>query len=236
MIRSKRPGRLKAASRCHGAFVAPRKMPSLLPMFPSISARNWLIMVRIALSRKSFRSAAKASTSSKKRIARRVFPGQLKRLMEVFFTITDVKIQDLMDSDRDEIGLNFAGGRLADQRFPATRRPIEQHPAPNFFAVGLEESTVLQRINDLHPYLFLDLLHAADSRERNLRLLDVPAELLLSFSNSPRTPTYPGRTSGGRLTRGVGRRMSTGRSGCLARLPDRSDRAQFDGRLIILRG
>src|SRR6266481_5591738 len=50
-------------------------------------------------------------------------PGQLKRLVQVFLTAPDVKIQDLMDTDRDEIGLNLARGRLADQCFTATRGP-----------------------------------------------------------------------------------------------------------------
>ena len=120
---------------------------------------------------------------------RRIFAGQLKRLVQVFFAIADVQIQDLMDADRDEIGLNFARCRLADQRFAATRRSIQQYTATKLFAVRFEESTVLQRVNDLHPDLLLDVFHATHIRERDFRLLDVRRDAVFRFEL---TREFPG--------------------------------------------
>src|ERR1700722_11060857 len=110
--------------------------------------------------------------------------------MQILFTISDVKIQDLVDSDRNEICLYLASCRLADQRFAATGRTVKQHAAANFLTVRLEEGAVLQRVNDLHPDLFLDLLHAAHVSERDFRLLQIRRAVVLLFELADELPSF----------------------------------------------
>jgi hypothetical protein len=58
-----------------------------------------------------------------------VIPSQLKQLMQVFFAVTDLEIQDLMYANGDEVRFYFAGRRFANQSLAASRRSIEQNTA-----------------------------------------------------------------------------------------------------------
>src|SRR5687768_9856964 len=74
-----------------------------------------------------------------------------------------------MNADGDEVGLDLAGGRPSEQRLAATGRPVKQDAAADLLPVSAEELRVGQRMNDLHPDLFLDRFHSADIAESQLR-------------------------------------------------------------------
>src|SRR5260221_6635243 len=89
--------------------------------------------------------------------------------MQILLAVADVKIKNLMERNRDEIRSNLAGRGLADQGFAAAWRPIKQHATSYFLSIGPKQVPVLERINDLHPDLLLNLFHAAYICERGSR-------------------------------------------------------------------
>ena len=72
-----------------------------------------------------------------------------------FLRIAEIEIENLMNADGEETGLDLSSGCAAEKRLPATRRPVEQNATPDLLAVGLKELRILQRVDDLHPDLLL---------------------------------------------------------------------------------
>lgn len=138
-MRSKRPGRRKAGSRCQGALVAPStSTPSLDFWTPSSSARNCAITWRWWPACISLRRAASASTSSKNSthgLRRRASSNSAC----TFSAVADPHVEHVVDADAQKSGVAFAGRRARQQRLATTRRSEHQDAAADGLAVGLEE-------------------------------------------------------------------------------------------------
>ena len=128
---------------------------------------------------------------------RRMIAGEFEKRVQIFLRVAEVEIEDLVDADGEKAGLDLARGGAAEQRLAASGRAVEQHAAADLFAVGLEELRIFQRMNDLHPDLFLDRLHAADVGEGQLwplRSLASTARLFAFFAlrmSSPAQSLFP---------------------------------------------
>ena len=168
--RSNRPGRRNAGSTCQGMFVAAStSTPSLDDWIPSISDRNWLMSICRPLWRMSLRLAPSASTSSKNSTHGRERRACSKISCRLRSTLAEPHVENLVDADGQEGGLDFAGRGAGQVRLAAAGRPIEKDAAARRLAVGLVEFGVRQRMNDFHPHFLLDRLHAAHVPEGDAR-------------------------------------------------------------------
>ena len=155
-IRSKRPGRRNAMSRCQGAFVAARiSTPSFDKFTPSSSERNWLIKCRPARCRMSVRLAPMASTSSKNRTQGQIAPRLLENRVQLLFAVADVHVEHVVDANRQEAGLHLAGRGPGQMGLAAARRTVHQNAATDRLAIGFVKLGMLERMNDFEADLFL---------------------------------------------------------------------------------
>ncbi len=104
--------------------------------------------------------------------------GELENLVKILLTVTQVEIEDLVQADRHEVGVDLACGRLAQHGLAAAGRAVHENTSADLLAIRLEEVFVLDGVEDFHANLLLDRLHAAHGFESLVGLFD---ELLQQF-------------------------------------------------------
>src|SRR5262249_1031577 len=87
--------------------------------------------------------------------------GAFKEFMKIALALTDPHFEDVVDADGHESRLYFSSGSTCHMRFAASWRAVHQNAAANGFAISLVEFGMFQRVNDLHPNLFLDGVHSS---------------------------------------------------------------------------
>jgi len=91
-----------------------------------------------------------------------ISPRRFEELVEVLLGFAEVKIQNLVNADREEVCLNFTGGRPREKRFAATRRTIKKHAATDLLSIRAKQLRVLEGMNDFHPDFLFQRLHRSD--------------------------------------------------------------------------
>ena len=99
--------------------------------------------------------------------------GEVENLVQIFFAVAKPHVEHLVDADAEERRLDLAGRGAAEQCLAAAGRAVHEHAAARLLAVLLEKFRVLQRINDLHPDVFLHRGHAAHVGEGDLGPLEL---------------------------------------------------------------
>jgi hypothetical protein len=92
--------------------------------------------------------------------------------VQLLLALPEPHAEHVLDADGDEAGLDLTGGRAREVRLPAPGRAVQEESSARLLAVHREELRLRQRVDDLHPDLVLDLLHAADVSEAHLRALE----------------------------------------------------------------
>ena len=102
-----------------------------------------------------------------------ICPSGLEDLVQVSLTATEVGIKNFMQPDRQVVARHFSGHSAEDVRLPAARWAIDHDAAARLFAVGFVEVWVLQRVDDLQPDFFFEIIHASDIGKGHPRALRI---------------------------------------------------------------
>lgn len=93
--------------------------------------------------------------------------------MQVAFAGADVHVQDVRETDRNELGTEFAGDRAGEERLSTPGWAVQQQAAAKTLAVQLAQLRSAQWRKKCGVQPFLDVLHAADIGKRDARALDL---------------------------------------------------------------
>src|SRR5258708_284981 len=92
--------------------------------------------------------------------------------MQLLFAVSHPHVQHVVDADTHESRLDLTRRGASNMRLATTRRSIQQNSSSDSLAVCGEHLLMLQGVDDLHPNLFFERLHAAHGREIDLRPLE----------------------------------------------------------------
>jgi hypothetical protein len=118
--------------------------------------------------------------------------GGFEDLVQVALGAAEIRVEDLMQTDRKVIAGHLAGDRSQHEGLAAAGWAVDEDAAAGAAAVGLVKVRELQRVGDLQTNLFLEGLHAADIGKAGAIALGIAGRI-----KGLRTPVV------GRLIKGI---------------------------------
>src|SRR5438270_2754174 len=97
--------------------------------------------------------------------ARPVASRLFEPLVQIALAAADPHVEDVANADGQERGADLASRSAGEMRFAAARWTVQQNSAPDLFPIRRVQLRMRERMNDFHPNLILDRLHAADVLE-----------------------------------------------------------------------
>ena len=94
----------------------------------------------------------------KEQNARGMIPRLFEKFVEISLTVPDPHVENVINPNRDEPGLDFTRGGSRQVGLAAAGRAVHQDAAASMLAVGAKQVGLDQRVDDLHADLFFQLV------------------------------------------------------------------------------
>ena len=159
-IRSNRPGRRNAVSRCQGGIGYRKQQDAIVVALNTVAFREELVdELPAAMTAHVGPAGGQCVDLVEEEHARLSSPRLFEKLVQVALAVAEPHVEHFMDPDRHELGADLAGRGPGQVRLAAARRTVHHDAPTDRLAIGPVQLGMSQRVNNLESDLLLDSVY-----------------------------------------------------------------------------